>query len=110
MGFLYGTGNRVRDDRQSSSACNVTDPGCKYQSTARQSKDNGKTWLAQFAVSTGLIAQPDQQDPGVQSCYAGDYDYNTANNGNAFITWTDGRVAVGGVQVQNVDFAAVPLP
>ena len=99
-------------DRQSSTtACNVvSDPGCKYQRTARQSKDNGKTWLAQIAVSTGLIDQPDQQDSGVQGCYAGDYDYDTANNGNAFITWTDGRVAVGGIHVQNVDAAVLPLP
>jgi hypothetical protein len=99
------------DRSASTTACvNVTDAGCKYQRTARQSKDNGVTWLAQFAVSTGLIAQPDQQDPGVQSCYAGDYDYDTAINGNAFVTWTDGSVKVGGVNVQNVDFAKVPLP
>ena len=99
-------------DRQSSTtACtNITDAGCKYQRTARQSKDNGTTWLAQFAISTGLIAQPDQQDPGIQSCYEGDYDYDTAINGNAFVTWTDGSVKIGGVNVQDVDFAKVPLP
>jgi hypothetical protein len=57
-----------------------------------------------------LIKEPDQQDPGVQSCYAGDYDYNTALGSNAYVTWTDGRVAVGGVQVQNVEFARVPEP
>ena len=28
----------------------------------------------------------------------------------AYVTWTDGRVAVGGVQVQNVEFAPVPEP
>ena len=99
------------DRSASTAACvNVSDAGCKYQRMARQSKDNGTTWLPEFAVSTGIIAEPDQQDPGVQSCYAGDYDYDTANNGNAFVTWTDGSKAVGGVQVQNVDFAKVPLP
>jgi hypothetical protein len=44
------------------------------------------------------------------SCYAGDYDYSTALNNTAYVTWTDGRVAVSGVQVQNVEFAAAPEP
>ena len=50
-------------------------------------------------------------------CYAGDYDYNTAlsaadssGKGTAYITWTDGRRSVGGVHVQDVDFAEVPEP
>ena len=99
------------DRRAATSACNVvSDPGCQYERVGRQSKDNGLTWGTEITISSGLIKQPDQQDPGVQSCYAGDYDYDTALNGNAYVTWTDGRVAVGGTQVQNVDFAKVPLP
>jgi hypothetical protein len=99
------------DRRSATSACNtVTDSGCNYERYAVQSHDNGATWGANFAVSTGIINQPAQQDPFVQSCYAGDYDYNTALNGNAYVTWTDGRVSVGGVQVQNVEFAKVPEP
>ena len=99
------------DRRAATSACNaVSDPGCQYERVGRQSKDNGLTWAAAITISSGLIKQPDQQDPGVQSCYAGDYDYDTALNGNAYVTWTDGRVAVTGTQVQNVDFAKVPLP
>ena len=99
------------DRRSATSACNaVTDPGCSYERYAIQSADNGATWGANFAVSDGLIKEPDQQDPGVQSCYAGDYDYNTALGSSAYVTWTDGRVAVGGVQVQNVEFARVPEP
>jgi hypothetical protein len=99
------------DRRSRTTACNnVTDPGCSYERWARQSKDNGATFLPEFVLSTGLINEPDQQDPGVQSCYAGDYDYNTAIAGNAYVTWTDGRVAVGGVHVQNVDLAKVPEP
>ena len=88
----------------------ATDPGCSYQRYGVQSTDNGVTWGSNFAIRTVIIPQPTQNDGGVQPCYAGDYDYNTALGGNAFVTWTDGRVAVGGVQVQNVEFAAVPEP
>ena len=99
------------DRRSATTACNVvTDPGCSYERFAVQSNDNGVTFGANFAVSSGLIPEPDQQDGGVQSCYAGDYDYSTALNAGAFVTWTDGRVSVGGVQVQNVEFAKVPEP
>ncbi len=99
------------DRRSATSACNtVTDPGCSYERYGVQSTDNGATWAPNFAISTQLIQQPAQNDPGVQGCYAGDYDYSTALNNTAFVTWTDGRVSVGGVQVQNVEYAAVPEP
>jgi hypothetical protein len=99
------------DRRKSTSACNnVTDPGCKYERVARQSNSNGATFLPEISVSGVLIPEPAQPDPGIVPCYAGDYDYNTALNGNAFVTWTDGRRAVGGTHVQDVDFAKVPLP
>jgi hypothetical protein len=97
------------DRRSATTACNaVTDVGCQYERFARQSSDNGATWGADFAVSDGMIPQPDQQDPNVQSCYAGDYDYNTGVNNNAYVTWTDGRRSVNGVHVQDVMFSAVP--
>lgn len=99
------------DRRKATSACSsVTDKGCKYERVGRQSKDNGATWGKSVTISTSIIPQPAQSDSGVQSCYAGDYDYNTALNGNAFVTWTDGRRSVGGVNVQDVDFAKVPEP
>jgi len=98
------------DRKKSTSKCNVaTDKACSYKRIARQSSDNGVTFGAEIAVSP-LINQPQQQDPGVVGCYAGDYDYDTAINGNALITWTDGRRNVGGIHVQDVDFAALPLP
>jgi hypothetical protein len=98
------------DRSQATTACNVpTDPGCSYRRVVRQSTDNGATFLPQSAISP-LIAQPAQPDPLVQACYAGDYDYDTTLNGNAFITWTDGRRSVSGVHVQDVVFAQVPLP
>lgn len=99
------------DRRQSTSACNnVGDAGCNYQRYGVQSSDNGATWGSNIEISNVIINQPAQDDPNIQSCYAGDYDYSTALNGNAYITWTDGRVAVGGVQVQNVFFAAPAEP
>ena len=99
------------DRRQSTTACNaVTDPGCNYQRFGVQSNDNGVTWGANFAISNQIIPEPAQEDSGVQSCYAGDYDYSTALGQNAYVTWTDGRVSIGGVQVQNVEFAKVPEP
>jgi hypothetical protein len=100
------------DRRAATSACNlVSDPGCQYERVGRQSKTNGATFISpEITISSGLIPEPDQPDPGVQSCYAGDYDYDTALNGSAYITWTDGRVSVGGTHVQNVEFAKVPLP
>lgn len=97
------------DRRSVNSACNaVTDPGCNYERYARQSADNGVTWGADFAVSTSITPEPAQTDGGVQACYAGDYDYDTAVNGNAWVTWTDGRRNVTGTNVQDVNFAALP--
>jgi hypothetical protein len=98
------------DRRKATSACNVaTDPGCSYERVARQSKNNGASWLAEAAISP-VIPQPQQPDPTVQACYAGDYDYNTALGKSAYVTWTDGRRSVGGIHVQDVEFAKVPLP
>jgi hypothetical protein len=97
------------DRRQATASCNtVTDPGCNYERFGRQSPNNGLTWGPNFAISDIIIPEPAQTDSGVQSCYAGDYDSSTAFLGNAFVTWTDGRVSVGGVQIQNVEFARVP--
>ena len=98
------------DRRSVSTACNLaTDPGCNYERFARQSANNGATWGAtDFAISSSVIPQPQQQDTNVQSCYAGDYDYSTAQGGTAYVTWTDGRRNVNGVQVQDVNLAAVP--
>jgi hypothetical protein len=99
------------DRRKATTACtSIADKGCKYERVGRQSKTNGASFLTEITISTGLIPQPAQTDGGVQPCYAGDYDYDTALGGNAFVTWTDGRRAVGGTHVQDVDFAKVPEP
>lgn len=97
------------DRRQASTACNsVTDPGCDYNRYAIQSPDNGVTWTSDFVISSSLINEPAQDNSNIVSCYAGDYDYSTASGSNAYVTWTDGRRNVGGVQVQDVNLAVVP--
>jgi len=99
------------DRRKAKSACNeVGDPGCNYERVGRQSKDNGSSWNAEITISTAIIPEPAQDDPYIVPCYAGDYDYATAQNGNAYVTWTDGRRDVGGTHVQDVDFAKVAEP
>ncbi len=99
------------DRRQADTACDtVTDPGCSYNRYAIQSPDNGVTWKTDFAISSSLINQPAQDDHNLSNCYVGDYDYNTALGSNAYVTWTDGRRNVSGVQVQDVNFALVPEP
>jgi hypothetical protein len=107
------------DRRKATSACNnVGDPGCNYERVGRQSNTNGASWSKDITISTHIITQPAQDDGGVVGCYAGDYDYNVALNaadagnatGSAYITWTDGRKKIGGVPVQNVDFATTPEP
>jgi hypothetical protein len=78
-----------------------------YMIWARKSLDNGETWGDDFPLQDFLIPQPAQPDPNVQVCYAGDYNYSTSFGADAYATWTDGRVSVGGVFVQNVWFAKI---
>ena len=89
-----------------------TTNGQNYQVYGRQSRDAGLTWLQDEPVSTVLMPQPEQPDPGVVSCYAGDYNYATALGNVHYATWTDGRVLLpdqnGNLHSQqDVFFAAV---
>jgi hypothetical protein len=94
------------DRRAATTTCNVaTDPGCSYERVGRQSTNNGVSFSSELTISSALIPQPTQTDPGVQACYAGDYDYDTTLNSNAYDSWTDGRRVVSGVQEQDVEFA-----
>jgi hypothetical protein len=72
---------------------NTTD-GTNYQRFVRFSNDNGATWGPDQPLSSGLIPQPNQPDPNVQACYAGDYNYTAATATTGFDTWTDGRVSI----------------
>ena len=71
-----------------------TTAGGNYEYWARVSTDNGQTWGADEAVSDVLIDQPDQPDPLLSGCYAGDYNYQAAGSGGSLLTWTDGRLAI----------------
>jgi Divergent InlB B-repeat domain len=86
---------------------NTTD-GVNYQRFYRVSVDNGATWGGDQA-GTPLIPQPNQPDPNVQACYAGDYNNPTSNNSFVYDSWTDGRVSIGGNGPQQDVFAATIL-
>jgi hypothetical protein len=97
------------DRRKATAQCrNVGDPGCNYERVVRWSLNDGATFGSPKALSP-VIPQPAQPDPSVVNCYAGDYDYDTMMNGNAYITWTDGRRVVNGTNVQDVEFGSVPV-
>jgi NHL repeat len=99
------------DRRAATSTCTVaTDPGCSYERVGVQSTNNGASFGSEITISSAIIPQPTQTDPGVVSCYAGDYDYDSDLNGDSLDSWTDGRRAVGGVQVQDVNFAQTTPP
>ncbi len=60
------------DRRKATSACNnVGDAGCNYERVGRQSQNNGKSWLADITISSGIITQPAQDDPDVVSVLRG---------------------------------------
>jgi hypothetical protein len=82
-----------------------TSDGMNYEYYGIESLDNGQTFGPDFAISSVLIPQPAQPDPGMQPCYAGDYNYQSSFGGMSFITWTDGRVPLMGVFQQDVFFA-----
>jgi len=92
---------------------NTTD-GVNYQVWGRISHDNGATWQPDQPVSSLLlvIPQPEQPDPNIQACYAGDYNYATAYGNTHYATWNDGRVKVSDGSLlhsqQDVFFAAFP--
>ncbi|MBW8060449.1 MAG: hypothetical protein FVQ78_09035 [Solirubrobacterales bacterium] len=87
-----------------------TTNGENYERFARISPDNGASWGADEALSTVLIPQPTQPDPNVVACFAGDYNYTTANANTGFDTWTDGRVSIEPAgPVQKVFFHSIAL-
>jgi len=79
-----------------------------YELWGIRSVDNGNTWLQDAPISDMVIPQPEQPDPVVVRCYAGDYNYVTAFGDTNFVTWTDGRVPVSGHFQQDVFFATLP--
>jgi 6-phosphogluconolactonase len=79
-----------------------------YEVWGIHSADNGETWLKDAPITNRVIPQPEQPDPLVQRCYAGDYNYVTALGDTNYVTWTDGRIPVSGHFQQDVFFAPAP--
>src|SRR5205814_4602780 len=75
-----------------------------YQWYGRISRDNGVTWDVDMPVSDVVIPQPLQPDSTIQACYAGDYNYHSADGYTLYMTWTDGRVLINGNPQQDVFF------
>ena len=88
---------------------NTTD-GLNYERFGRISTDNGATWGPDTAISDVLIPQPQQPDFFIQACYAGDYNYITADRDSGYDAWTDGRIAIQSVPQQDVFLDKVALP
>src|SRR5262249_16234073 len=81
-----------------------------YEVWGIHSSDNGATWQKDAPISDVVIPQPEQPDPIVVRCYAGDYNYVTAFGDTNYVTWTDGRVPVTGHFQQDVFFAPGGAP
>lgn len=85
-----------------------TDDGLDYEIWGSESTDGGMTWTEYLISDTDTpIPEPEQPDPFVQSCYAGDYNYATSFGETSYVTWTDGRNPVSGHFQQDVEFATV---
>jgi hypothetical protein len=76
-----------------------------YEYWGIQSQDNGQTWLPDAPISDVLIDQPEQPDPNVVGCYAGEYNYHSALSPTHYMAWTDGRNPISGHFQQDVYFA-----
>ena len=65
--------------------------GLVYRYMGSVSPDNGATWEPVTNISDRLSPEPEQPDPNVQACYAGDYNNHIAFGNINYMTWTDGR-------------------
>jgi hypothetical protein len=89
------------DGRESASCARGSTGVPCYRMWSRKSNDNGVTWLPDNALSDVVTPLPAQPDPGIQSTYAGDYDYGSATAAKHVTSWTDGRVAIAGSSQQD---------
>src|SRR5437660_1550467 len=89
-------------DARESASCAKGNPAVPcYRMWARKSNDNGATWLADDMLSDVVSPLPAQPDPGIQSTYAGDYDYGSAILNKHLTSWHDGRVTISGQSQQD---------
>ena len=93
------------DERETTANCQVGNPAVPcYRMYARQSTDNGATWLPDAAFSDVVSPLPGQPDVTVQPNYQGDYDYGSAILGQHVSSWVDGRVTISGQSQQDTFF------
>lgn len=81
---------------------NASTSDFRYQRYVRFSTNNGVTWGPNEPVTAQLLPEPHQNDPKIKACWAGDYNYTSANGEVGFDTWTDSRVLVGGQPTEKV--------
>ena len=94
-------------DERETTSCQVGNPAVPcYRMYARQSTDNGATWLADAPFSDVVSPLPGQPDGTVQPNYQGDYDYGSAILGQHVSSWVDGRVTISGQSQQDTFFDA----
>ena len=86
------------DERERTAAsCQPSSPSTPcYRMWARGSTNNGATWLADDAFSDVVTPLPLQPDPGIQTTYAGDYDFASSSPDQHLHAWVDGRVTISG--------------
>jgi len=83
--------------------------GNDYQRFGIISGDNGVSWGLDQPVDPVIIPLPQQPDAAVQPCYAGDYARGFADANNSYDAWTDGRIAISGVNQQDVELAVISV-
>ena len=88
------------DTRNGGSCTKGVNTPC-YQMFSRESTEDGVTWQADMPLSDVISPLPAQPDPGIVACYAGDYDYGSAQTAAHYSSWVDGRVAISGTQQQD---------
>ena len=95
------------DERDTTGPCQLGNPAVPcYRMYARQSIDNGATWLPDAPFSDVISPLPGQPDGTVQPNYQGDYDYGSAILGQHVTSWVDGRVTINNQAQQNTFFDA----
>ena len=83
------------------------------QRFARASTDNGVTWDGDMPLSDVIFPKPLQLDPNISATYAGWYPIAAFSDGGyggeAYHTWTDGRISINGSPQQDLFFDKVTL-
>ena len=100
-----GTVFAVWYDARESTTCTRGNTGVPcYRMWARESTDNGATWLPDDMFSDVVSPLPGQSDPNIVTGYAGDYDYGSAISTMHVSSWDDGRVPINNASQQNTFF------